>query len=983
MRRTMCSILASLALSPVACALTPSLFAPVAGGARLALHPSELPGLERVSFDLPSGSYAVDLRLLERRGPDSFTMVGTHPDMPMLHAMVTVEGPAVSALLTHPDLGTHRFEHTEAGTARLYQVALPDIPWCGCDCSTHEAHLLAPSAGHRDTSARAATAVTPVGRSAPATPPGVVPCTDDLARIDVLVLYTQKAIDLAGGDENAVRASIQMGIDEFNLASQNATVVGTAPRANLVHSAFTPYAETTTSSSTHLSRLREIGDGQLDDAHTLRETHKADVVILVGGAMDVCVRAFIGVLAGNTPRPDLAFGVVNYNCTNAPTYAFAHELGHILGALHNPESDYCDTGAQPYAKGYVAPDESYATIMASGTTAPRIPYFSDADASFMGMPVGDTATASNGAAFRMGAATTVAQYRLIDCNANGVCDEDEIAMGMVDDLDMNGVPDDCQRDEDANGVADGVEIAADPSLDLDSDGMLDSVEQPVRYVDVAATGLGTGLSWGDAHPTIQEAIDAVLRSGGDIQEVWVATGTYFPTDSTTARAVEIIVPSGTTLYGSFAGSETHPDQRDIDANPTVVSADLLGNDLPGSYDGHLDNVFTLMRFSNATGVVVDGFTFEGGYGDTNSNCGFYNYGGGVFAFFSDFELRHCTFRRNGGNNGGGLAVTDGSVARVIGCDFIENVLVPVDFLTAAGNIITREGIGAGAYIINAPNPENNAYIENCRFLGNTVGSALASSAGAPTIVGSLFTGNSSRVAVIANSSTGGSDATFINCTIVNNTGTGFSSYAGIRNFRSDITLINTIVWGNTGTSGATLNTQIANDAGSTTTARNSIVQFATNANESYMFTDVADADPLFSDPAMGDFTLGAMSPAIDAGDTGALDGFALLTDLAGNERFADDPSVLDTGLASLVDPVRPIVDIGAYERHAGTANACIADFDNDGDVDLGDFGFFGSAFGSTAGDPTYSPDADFDNDNDVDLGDFGAFGSEFGRSDCL
>ncbi|GAB4551541.1 MAG: hypothetical protein Tsb0013_13650 [Phycisphaerales bacterium] len=63
--------------------------------------------------------------------------------------------------------------------------------------------------------------------------------------------------------------------------------------------------------------------------------------------------------------------------------------------------------------------------------------------------------------------------------------------------------------------------------------------------------------------------------------------------------------------------------------------------------------------------------------------------------------------------------------------------------------------------------------------------------------------------------------------------------------------------------------------------------------------------------------------------------------------------------------------------------SCLEDFDNDGDVDLGDFGFFGAAFGSSAGDPTYDARADFDNDGDVDLGDFGAFGAAFGTTDCF
>ncbi|MEM1422710.1 MAG: hypothetical protein AAGH64_01780 [Planctomycetota bacterium] len=75
---------------------------------------------------------------------------------------------------------------------------------------------------------------------------------------------------------------------------------------------------------------------------------------------------------------------------------------------------------------------------------------------------------------------------------------------------------------------------------------------------------------------------------------------------------------------------------------------------------------------------------------------------------------------------------------------------------------------------------------------------------------------------------------------------------------------------------------------------------------------------------------------------------------------------------------------GFWPRPAPTPiNTCPADFDNDGDVDLGDFGIFGGAFGATSGDPNYNPSADFDSDHDTDLGDFGVFGTQFGRTDCL
>ncbi|MEM1424377.1 MAG: hypothetical protein AAGH64_10290, partial [Planctomycetota bacterium] len=83
----------------------------------------------------------------------------------------------------------------------------------------------------------------------------------------------------------------------------------------------------------------------------------------------------------------------------------------------------------------------------------------------------------------------------------------------------------------------------------------------------------------------------------------------------------------------------------------------------------------------------------------------------------------------------------------------------------------------------------------------------------------------------------------------------------------------------------------------------------------------------------------------------------------------DGPAVTQADIDVIGDVVNP--------------NTCTGDFDNDGDVDLGDFGVFGAAFGSMSGDANFEDVADFDGDDDVDLGDFGTFGAEFGRSDCL
>ncbi len=59
---------------------------------------------------------------------------------------------------------------------------------------------------------------------------------------------------------------------------------------------------------------------------------------------------------------------------------------------------------------------------------------------------------------------------------------------------------------------------------------------------------------------------------------------------------------------------------------------------------------------------------------------------------------------------------------------------------------------------------------------------------------------------------------------------------------------------------------------------------------------------------------------------------------------------------------------------------CLADFTQDGVVNLGDFGIFGAAFNSTPADSNWNPDCDFDSNGAVDLGDFGVFGSQFGRT---
>ncbi|MSR28342.1 MAG: hypothetical protein EXS03_02050 [Phycisphaerales bacterium] len=63
-----------------------------------------------------------------------------------------------------------------------------------------------------------------------------------------------------------------------------------------------------------------------------------------------------------------------------------------------------------------------------------------------------------------------------DCNLNLLPDGYEITVAMAQDLDGNSTIDSCDADCDGNGTADGVDLIVDVSRDLDRDGRIDSCE---------------------------------------------------------------------------------------------------------------------------------------------------------------------------------------------------------------------------------------------------------------------------------------------------------------------------------------------------------------------------------------------------------------------------------------------------------------------------------------------------------------------------
>jgi hypothetical protein len=160
-------------------------------------------------------------------------------------------------------------------------------------------------------------------------------------------------------------------------------------------------------SSVMLNQLRNTADSVLGaPVLRLREEHRADLVVMLIVATDVCGRVF-----QNASKASGYSVVVWWCATGNPT--FAHETGHNLSAHHSPGE--ASTGPFPYGAGYrqssVTP--RWRTIMASScadVTCNKIHYWSDAHRTYNGLPLGQENIYDNARVLRLRAPIVAAFY---------------------------------------------------------------------------------------------------------------------------------------------------------------------------------------------------------------------------------------------------------------------------------------------------------------------------------------------------------------------------------------------------------------------------------------------------------------------------------------------------------------------------------------------------------------------------------------------
>ncbi|WP_438479983.1 Ig-like domain-containing protein [Oleiharenicola lentus] len=363
--------------------------------------------------------------------------------------------------------------------------------------------------------------------------------------------------------------------------------------------------------------------------------------------------------------------------------------------------------------------------------------------------------------------------------------------------------------------------------------------RPRRYVGTGTTPPYDGTSWANAAWNFV----SVYNSAPEGAEIWVQAGSYSGQYPTLRQGIEV--------YGGFTSpTATSTSQRDLTGELTVLRMQMIGRSVDRA---------TLLDGVTIVGSGYTGLHLYDNASPTLRRVVFRDSSNGLSVSSGHPLIEDSVFR---GNTRAGLEMSSGNVT-----------LKRANFSGSGTAIITSGGVLAvsdslfhdhtlGDALLVSVSKTADVTFDRVTVRDNFGDSLITVFGGKLTLRNSLLVDNTPSYYGLLNVADG--ELNVLQSTIYGNSGTAGN---GGLNLRGGATTVkNSILWNNTGRpyggGAATVEQNQLTVTGGTLSIGHSIVQGLATYTGNGNFADA----PLFTDAGLDDFTLSAVSPAINAGD---------------------------------------------------------------------------------------------------------------------